>query len=96
MSFKRSCLAILPELLLQEKECRPFTFANLAQVQTYGSQRFEPRRRSIDILIASSESRKPMTVIDAAFSQAPDCGSLAAKSLALSLGRVALSSYFLN
>ena len=96
MSFKRSCLAILPELLLQEKECRPFTFANLAQVQTYGSQRFEPRRRSIDILIASSESRKPMTVIDAAFSQAPDCGSLAAKSLALSSGRVALSSYFLN
>ena len=67
-SFKRSCLAILPELLLQEKECRPFAFTNLAQVQIYGSQRFELRRRPIDILIALSESRKPMAVIGAAFS----------------------------
>ena len=91
-SFKRSCLTILPELLLQEKECRPFAFTNLAQVQTFGSRRFEPRRRPIDILIASSESRKPMAVIGAAFSQAPDCGSLTAKSLVLSSGKVALSS----
>ena len=65
-------------------------------MQTYGSQRFELRRRPIDILIALSESRKPMAVIGAAFSQAPDCGSLAAKRLALSSGRVAFSSNFLN
>ena len=76
MSFKRSCLDLLPELLLQEKEFRPFAFTNLAQVQTYGSQPFEARRRPIDILRALSESRKTMAVIGAAFSQAPDYGFL--------------------
>ena len=65
-------------------------------MQTYGSQRFEPRRRPIDFLIASSARRKPMAVTGAEFSQALDRGSFVAKSLALSSGRVALSNNFLN
>ena len=65
-------------------------------MQTYGSQRFEPRRRPMDILTVLSEKHKPIAVIGAVCSQAPGCGSIAAKSLALFSGRVALSSNFLN
>ena len=50
----------------------------------------------MDILTVLSEKHKPIAVIGAVCSQAPDCGSIAAKSLALFSGRVALSSNFLN
>ena len=92
ISLTALCLVTRPALLLHDKPCVPLHSTVLPQGQSCASQSLVPSLSPVATLIVSFVIRRPTAVIGGARSQSPACGAVAARSLALSRGQLALSS----
>ena len=92
ISLTALCLVTRPALLLHDKPCVPLHSTVLPQWQSCASQSLTLSLSPVATLIVSFVFRRPTAVIGGARSQSPECGAVAARSLALSRGQPALSN----
>ena len=92
ISLTALCLVLRPALLLHDKPCVPLYSTVLPQGHSCASQSLVPSLSPVATMIVAFVIRRRTAVIGKARSQSPACGAVAARSLAFSRERLALSS----
>ena len=91
MSFIWLWRCCLGGLLRQDSPCSPRASTGFPHTQVCGSQALQPSRWATSTLMASSDNLSPTAVIGGAWSQSPEWGEVAARSLAVSTSLTALA-----